>query len=1115
MVELDLYRARIGLFQSCNKKFNKMMTISSVLIASYVSYYIFLEYSAWPSKGCLSGSYRYVQKFITNEIWCFGVSWQYMSATNSLCHAIHGNRRNANYKYCAWNCDKGFIGENKIDDLKFTIQKYSPHIIGVSEVNIVRNEANKSESNTILSTAQVLEKFAIQNYKIFLPDSWTLFDKARVIVYAREDINVKQIKLDQFSTHLQCVNLEIGFGKSKKHFYSFFYREWTACVPQQSSSQKDDLQLLLDNWRNNSTNNRDLITMGDMNLCAKKMDTQGFQYSDLASLIKDFEMEENCTQLVHDYTRLRLVNNELQRSCLDHVYVNCVSKMSAPDIVPIGRSDHMGLIISKASKEMRSYPRTTLKRVYKNFDKESFKNDIAEAKRRGKFAAVLSSFDENIAYEKFCETYLPILNHHAPLKVIQNRTSYVPYISDELKSLMVLRNAAKSKSIEVGTAESFKDYRRLRNLVSSKLKTAEKDYYKSKFNNPEASTRDLWQNAYQVVGKVRSVFPSQIIVNGRLISKPIDMATEVNNFFTHKIKNIKDKLSALTNEDAALKELRSFLSSKTIPQNGFSIHEVSEQEMKNILRKMSGKKSCGLDWICGFSLKIAAEFLEPEIRWLVNITINNHSYPESWKCSRVLPCFKNKGSQAELKNYRPISNLQEISKLAEKCVYDQMYTYLENNNLINASHHGFLKNCSTATALQEIYDKWLNHLEKGKLAGALFLDLSAGFDVINHSLLLKKLALYSFSEESILWFKSYILGRSQCVQVESKISDPLPLPWGVPQGSILGPLLFLLYINELAEAVKVESNDEDADVIVYADDNTPISADRDPDILEVKMQNVADLTTDWFRRNDMVCSSDKTKLLIVGTAANRAHKLEKNNRILEIKLDDNLTTETKSERLLGLVVNNNGTWKTHLYGDKENEGLIPQLSKRVGILKRLREYLPDSRFRVIANGLFFSKLIYGISVWGGVWGLRTYDDEERKFTAISKEDMRRLQVLQNCVMRLMTRLEFGTSTEELCRRSNNLSVHQLVAYHSVNQVYRIYNTQRPSYHYNRLFHPARTGTTAARIDFRLSLSRSSFFFQASRLWNLLPDLLKTCSSYDVFKNGSKQWTRNNIDVRPS
>ena len=243
---------------------------------------------------------------------------------------------------------------------------------------------------------QVLEKFAIEDYKIFLPDSWLSHDKARVIVYAKEDINVKQIHLDPFSNHLQCINLEVGFGKCKKHFYSFFYREWTPCVSQQSSNQREDLQLIMDNWRNNNIDSRDLITMGDMNLCAIKMEKQGFEYSGLANIVKDFEMEENCTQLVHDYTRFRLVNNELQRSCLDHVYVNCVSKMSALNIIPIGKIDHMGILISKASKEIRFSQRTTLKRVYKCFDEQSFKNDIAQAKLRGDFDRVFASNDENM-----------------------------------------------------------------------------------------------------------------------------------------------------------------------------------------------------------------------------------------------------------------------------------------------------------------------------------------------------------------------------------------------------------------------------------------------------------------------------------------------------------------------------------------------------------------------------------------------------------------------------------------------------------------------------------------------------------------------------------------------
>ena len=265
----------------------------------------------------------------------------------------------------------------------------------------------------------------------------------------------------------------------------------------------------------------------------------------------------------------------------------------------------------------------------------------------------------------------------------------------------------------------------------------------------------------------------------------------------------------------------------------------------------------------------------------------------------------------------------------------------------------------------------------------------------------------------------------------------------------------------------------------------------------------------------MVCSGDKTKLLIVGTSANRARKLESHNYSIEVKIGGVNTLETKSERLLGIVVNNTGTWKNHIYGDEENDGLIPQLNKRIGVLKRLRKYMSDSKFRIMVHGIFISKLTYGISVWGGVWGLQSYDEENRKCVAISKEDMRKLQVLQNTVMRLMTGLDVRTSTADLCNRSNLLSVHQLVAYHSVNQVYKIYHTQRPAYHYDRLFSVDRRRNNAMRIDFNLSLGRTSFFYYASRLWNNLPVELRMCASYDAFKFGSRMWIRDNIQVRPS
>ena len=149
------------------------------------------------------------------------------------------------------------------------------------------------------------------------------------------------------------------------------------------------------------------------------------------------------------------------------------------------------------------------------------------------------------------------------------------------------------------------------------------------------------------------------------------------------------------------------------------------------------------------------------------------------------------------------------------------------------------------------------------------------------------------NNDTVDWFESYLTRRSQCVQVESKISDSLPVPWGVPQGSILGPLLFLVFINELAEVVTkddAEVNDvegcgdadQDAEVIIYADDNTPTTADKDPEQLQRKVQCEADLITGWFSSNKMVCSGDKTKLMIIGTGANRAEKLERPGKVLQV-----------------------------------------------------------------------------------------------------------------------------------------------------------------------------------------------------------------------------------------
>ena len=386
----------------------------------------------------------------------------------------------------------------------------------------------------------------IEGYRIFLPPSWLKFNKARIIVFVDEEINVKLKDTTDEESHLQSILLEVGFGKSKKHIVNFYYREWKSCVTgnRTAADQLEDLSLLMNIWRRSVRKDQDFLALGDMNLCSMKWDDPGYPHKALAEVVKDFMIEENCYQLVNKHTRIQKVNEEIQRSCIDHVTVNCVEKVSKVEVHGVGSSDHMGVFVTKNSREIRSHPKTTRKRVYKEFDKIAFKSDIREAKEQGVFLEMFETDNVEVAGDVFTREYLKILNKHAPLKVIQNRNGYVPYISKELKGEMEHRNTLKEEAAITGNKETFDEYKRKKNEISTKLKAAEAKYYNEKFDEEDLTAAEMWRSAYKLLGNTISSFPSQMIFSGKLFSKPIDIANEMNKFFINKVKKLKNNSNA-------------------------------------------------------------------------------------------------------------------------------------------------------------------------------------------------------------------------------------------------------------------------------------------------------------------------------------------------------------------------------------------------------------------------------------------------------------------------------------------------------------------------------------------------------------------------------------------
>lgn len=660
------------------------------------------------------------------------------------------------------------------------------------------------------------------------------------------------------------------------------------------------------------------------------------------------------------------------------------------------------------------------------------------------------------------------------------KTKRLPFITPEIRSLIKERDLSHKIARQTSQTRDwlvFKAYK-IKVKVKNELRNAEKLYVHEQILLNQNAPRCIWKI-------IRSCIPRKINDQPCYTKPTSELCKQFNNYFISVGEKTAESAKRLAIEYDLIMELSASAEPKqSYPlSDQFFFNQVSYTKIEQVIKNMPSNKAPGYDNISINVLKDCYPHILSTLTGLVNASFSQEVFPLQWKKAEVIPLHK-EGDHEIAVNNRPISLLPVLSKVTERVALEQFTDYLIETNKLNKHQSGNRKNHSTETLQLFLTECIYQSIDRKNLTAVILLDLSKAFDSISHDILLEKLRKFGTSASATVWFRSYLSERVQSVRVGPHLSDMQRVTHGVPQGSILGPLLFNLYVNEISSMCK------DCKIESFVDDSKLFLSFSISDIAESMNKLNADLkrVAAWCCSNSLLINPEKTKFLLFGTK----QALAKINLPPLQFLGEELTP-VRCAKDLGIIMDECLSFTDH------TQNLTSKLMGSLCQISRVQHLFDKKTLISIINSLVFSKLYYCSTVWGGTF----------------KENIRKLQLVQNFAARIISGKRKFDHISSTIKDLGWLSVQDMLAYRDAQMVYKIINGSVPLYLKNFVKRRSdvhyRSTRNSHNLDIpkcRTSFAQRSFGYRAIKLWNSLPNNVRESTSLNTFKQSLKTWLFN-------